>query len=101
VGGSLEASVTVEKWMWHHIAEDLNFHRHFSYNPKSQSSVYFRSAFVCLFVCLFVLSEFNITVTATALCWFVCMAKPCYAKNYWHSDKFQAFVMVLQPFRSN
>jgi hypothetical protein len=27
VGGSLEASVTVEKWMWHHIAEDLNFHQ--------------------------------------------------------------------------
>jgi len=30
VEGSLEASVTAEKWMWHHIAEDLNFHHHFS-----------------------------------------------------------------------
>lgn len=56
---------------------------------------------VLLFLCLFVLSEVNITVTATALCWFVCVPEPCYAKNFWHSDELQAFVMVLQPIRSS
>lgn len=56
---------------------------------------------VHLFLCLFVVSVFNITVTATALCWFVCMPEPCYAKNFWHADELQALMVVLQPFRSS